>query len=332
MGMSVTDVLLKTVLQIGLDDLKANPYLVQDALSGLVSNPLLAKKYGQNEVDNAKNWIQNNKIEISFKYRNDKDNYPCISIEQLDAPMKADQQTLGDERPGSESVVLRPSDISKPIPFIINPFQPTGYDPTFGLVGVPDNVNLARLSPGMVLMDPSTGNAWEILDLMAEGIVIASNSKLTGTKLAVAPQFAYYKAKQKAIFSTESWRIGCHVHGDPSTLLWLNSFVKYIILRYRALLERNNMSEITFSNSPLSPDSNWGQPGAEVNFARFMTLNCLVEETWLDEPARILEAIGIDDGTRSGIKILSNLNPPPGEGTDQQLWTTTKDSIYSSES
>ena len=43
------------------------------------------------------------------------------------------------------------------IPYVVPPFIPYGYDPATGEVGVPEGVDIAPVSPGMVLVNPVQG-------------------------------------------------------------------------------------------------------------------------------------------------------------------------------
>jgi len=322
-----TDVILKTIIELGIEDLRKNPYLVQDALSQMISSPLLRSKYGQKEIDNAVEWLKNNAIDVAMVFRNDKDKFPLVTIQMNSSPQKVEYGTLNDDTP--DSVTLKPNDISKPIPFIVNPFTPISYDKETGFVETPSNVRTSRLRAGQILVDPTTGNGWQIIDTNC-GLYIEPGSDMNATQLAVVPQYAFYRARVKQQRFTEQWTIGCHCHGDPSTLLWLHTLVFYILLKYRLTLEANGLAEIVLSHDGMQPNSNWGSLGGETIFSRNISMSAVVEHTWLEEPARMVEAAvfeeTVDSVIKTGIKVLSNYKSDNLViDTENESWLTVKD-------
>ena len=50
------DIVVKNLLTLGLEDLRTNPWLVQDALSGVIGPATSTDLYGQKEIQNALTW------------------------------------------------------------------------------------------------------------------------------------------------------------------------------------------------------------------------------------------------------------------------------------
>jgi hypothetical protein len=103
--------------------------------------------------------------------------------------------------------------------------------------------------------------------------------------------------------------------------------VLYTILRYReSLLEGRQFTQSSVSSSDLVQNPNFEGPGGENVFSRYITLTGQVENSWLKTPFRIIEAVEIneenEEGFRSGIKILSNLDSPESLDTEDDIWTT----------
>ena len=111
------DVIVAESIRQGLDDIRKNIWLLDDIFSAFVKQPALAEKYGQKEIDAAKDWFLNNKIEVNLRYRNDKDQFPCVTIAMGGSVEKDDMKHLGDL--STEVETLMPNQIGKPIPYIV---------------------------------------------------------------------------------------------------------------------------------------------------------------------------------------------------------------------
>ena len=323
------DVTLKLAIEQSLEDIRTNPYLI-DNIMGQFKEPHL-KSYGDKEIARCKEWFLNNKIEVLLRYRLDKDEFPCITIALNSSTEMDDMKHLGDT--STESAILLPSDINKPIGFIVKPFTPSELDRDSGFVGIPEGTkNLNAIRPDMILVDPATGNGYPILEVVDGGVMIEADLSITASKLAVVPKYQFYEAKVEHSFFRESYTIGCHVHGDPSTLLWLHAIVTYALLRYKeSLLEARGFSQTSIVSSDFAPNQHLSTPGGENVFSRFVTITGMVENSWIKSPMRIVEAVEIIDkksdpeSLKAGIKIISNLNPPDFLDTDNDLWTTIEE-------
>ena len=154
------DVVIKEAIDLGLDDLRKNPWLIEDIFSDFIENPILAQKYGMKEIENAKNFLKNNKIHIFMAHRLDKEEMPCITIALGDSTEDKSLATLADQSADIED--LDPEDIGKPIQYIIKPFEVVSYNSATGVVVIPKDDNFQYINEGMLLVDSSTGNAWVI--------------------------------------------------------------------------------------------------------------------------------------------------------------------------
>lgn len=320
------DVLISELIRQGLDDLRKNIWLLDDVFSSFVQVEAFREKYGQKEIDRAKEWFANNKIDVYMRYRNDKDEMPCVTVALGGSDEIVDMKSLGDLSPEIETLI--PSKIGKPIPYMVKPFVPASYDSNTNIVVAPDSTSLRRATPGMLLVDTETGNGYVISQVYDQSItIIPGTEPFEAQRVAVAPKYPFYRVRREHTFFSENYQIGCHVHGDPSTLLWLHSIVLYLILRYReSMLEGRGFAQSSVSSTDLMPNSAMSQPGGETVFSRFISLNGQVENSWLKLPERVIETaeLGKTDasGFKYGIKILSNLDGDGGEG-DEQLWTTS---------
>lgn len=319
MGIFQTDLTVKTAIELGMEDMRKNPWLLDDALSDCVQNEWLKDKYGQKQIDAFKEWYANNQVDIYMREREDKDRMPCITITLPPGSEKDEMKTMADQ--STESVMLLPNEINKPIPFVVKPFDFTSYDEDTGEIPVDINMKgMNNVAAGMILVDPDTGKGYVILEITDDSIIIESDlDNVNPTKLAVVPQHQYYTARREHTFFQETVTITCHAHGDPQTLLWLWTIALYSLLRYReSMLEAQGFTESTVSYG--SMDNYYTQNGAEAVWTRTISLTGMVENSWIKSPRRIIESVALREkkvtGYVGGIRILSNSEP---DIVDQQL-------------
>jgi hypothetical protein len=318
------DVIIKTAIELGLEDLKKSPWIIDDIFSDFIENPYLAQKYGMKEIQRAKEFFFNNKIHIFMHHRIDKEEFPCVTIGVGSSSEDKSLATLGDQSVNVQD--LDPDKINQPLTFIIPEFTPNSYVSSTGTMTLPSSDNFQYVSEGMILVDLDTGSGYIVRSKKAGNkIVITAGTELSGDRYAIAPKYQFYRARAERIISQETYNIGCHAHGDPSTLLFLYAIVKYSLLRYReGLLEYNNFQLSTISSSEMVENQSFG---ADNVFSRYITLTGQVEESWLKTPFRVIEAVDIkeEDGS-SGIKICANEVTIEGsEESENDLWTTIKE-------
>ena len=326
-GIFQGDIFIKLAIELGIEDMRKTPWLIDHMLEDLRENRYTKEKYGKKQIEACKEWLLNNKIDVYVRPRDDRDKLPCVTIELGSSTEKIDMKTMADE--STESIMLLPNKIGKPIPFIISPFVPTGYDESTGDLSVDPSVDLSIVTPGMVLVNPSNGNGYVIQDIVAGGLQIEPGQEIDASQLAIVPHYQYYKARIEHSFFEETYIISANAHGDPQNVMFLWSIVKYSILRYReSLLEANGFAESSV-NSGGGPDANtvWTTPGGEKAYTRVLTLNGQIENSWIKSPRRIIESVSFSEketcnGIEGGIKILSNLDSPGFIDKSQEIWTT----------
>jgi hypothetical protein len=321
------DVIIKAAIEQGLEDMRKNVWLLDDVLSQFVKEESLKNKYGQKEIDAAKEWFLNNNISVYLQHRIDKDQLPAVIIGLGYSNELDEMKHMGDL--STEVETLMPSQIGKPIPYVVKPFTPTSYDDSEGTVGFPKELNIQPIAPGMILVDPDTGNGYEIKAILpGRKIQIEPNLDLDSTRLAVVPKYQFYRVRREHSFFAESYTIGCHVHGDVAPLLWLHAIVAYILLRYReSLLEGRCFSQSKISSSDLMPNQDMNVPGGENVYSRYITLTGQVENSWLKTPKRVIESAILEnepdkeEGFKGGIKIISQ-QAPDFLDSEEEPWTT----------
>ena len=324
-GIFQGDLIIKAAIELGLKDMREHPYVIEDVFRSLIENPLLNRVYGIKEIAKAKEFILNNDIPVYMHHRLDKKEYPCITIALGSSTEDTSLSRLGDATPFYED--FTPSEIGKPIPYIVPPFHYESYDSETGILVIGDNdvsENIQYLHAGMVLVDPDTGNGYIIEGISGNcEIQLSAGLTLPKCKLAVIPSTPLWRARREMSTSQTQYNIGCHVDGDPSYLIFLHDIVRYTLFRYKeSLLETNNFQLSRLSSSDIVKND---YHGVENVYSRWITLSGQVEETWLKSPKRFIEAIAFKDNEAelfdSGIKIISKERLKDAD-LPNTLWTT----------
>jgi len=331
-GIFQGDIFIKTAIELGIDDMRKNPWLIDHMLEDLKNNPYTKEKYGEKQIDACKEWLANNKIDVYMRLRNDRDQPPCITIEMGPSNEKEDMKSMADQ--STETTILLPNKINKPIPYVIKPFVPTGYVIATGEVMLDPDIDTSGVSEGMILVNPVLGVGYPIQSIGPDGLFIEPGIEIEASQLGIVPQYQYYVARIEHSFFDETYNIGCHAHGDPQTVLWLWAITKYSILRYReSLLEANGFAQSSISSGDVGLNRDWTTPGGEQAFSRYMTLRGQIENSWIKSPRRIIESVVFKKKVpkscntyTGGIKIISNLDTPDFIDKSTQLWTTIEDS------
>lgn len=320
------DVIIKTAIELAVKDMLENPWIIDDIFSSFVDNPILNIKYGQKEIERAKEWILNNKINFFMQYRIDNMEFPAVTISMGNSDEDKNLATLADQSVHIEE--LDPCGIGKPIKFIVKPFNVVSYNKETGIIEMPESTEGSEfIGKDMLAIDPETGNGYVIEESSSENTFkITPGSDLNVKKLAIVPKYQIYRARRERIISQESYTIGCHAHGDPANLLFLFNLVKYSLLRYReGLFEFNNFQLGTIRCTDMVKNDAFGSDNV---YSRFITLSGQAEEDWLKTPYRVWEAVDFVDKDNAlspevGIKVCSNENTHEGTvEAENDLWET----------
>lgn len=312
------DIRIKTMLEVGLEDIAKNDWLLNDVLGDTLCNQYIRERYGT-QIASCKQWLANNRIYIFMSERDDKMEFPCITIEMGTSNEKADMKHMADL--STQSTILYPNDINKPIPFVLKS-TPGSYDPTTGIFSFSSNVDLSAVAPGMILVNPATGSGFAIQSVtQANQVNLMPNMNIPTGPYGIIPKFQQYEAKIGHTFMQESYKITCNAT-DQQTNLWLHSIAVYSLLRYRqVLLEKDGFAESMISSSKMYPHPDYSDAG-QVIWSRDINLTGQVENRWCIQPHRFIEDIAFP----GGVKIESNLNSTP-EDLSNVNWVTIAESL-----
>jgi hypothetical protein len=331
MGIFQTDALLKTLLEQTIQDIKQNLWLLDYILDDFVTNPFLKSKYGQKQIESAKEWFADgrNNINVQLQFSKDKEKFPAVFLTLGSSAEDQELRTMGDV--GTENLTLMPNQVGQPIPYVIPPFIPTSFDPVSGLVGVPIGTDLSPVSQGMVLINPSNGNGVVIQGVQNGEIQVQAGVELDSSQFGVIPQYRFFTSRLGRSFFNENWNITL-VTNDPQTLLWMHSITVYGLLRYREFLEHNGFLQTYFSSTDIFT-SEFSNAEGEEFFARQITMFGKVEQKFIRGLHRNIESVLLRDqnpeavtlenpkGYTGGVKIISNETTPPLHQNDTNWFT-----------
>jgi len=324
-GIFQGDALFKRVIELMLEDIRHNPWLIDHIFSQLKENSYLADKHGQKEIENIKDWFASNKVSIFMKNRLDGIEYPCVIIKLGSSIDREDLRTLGDQ--DLDILEFNPEDIDQPIPYIVSPFDIASYDDSTKIVTFPTGTTTEDVGTGMLLVDPSNGNAYTIESIVDQDKVkILDTLDMTGvTRVGVFPQYPIYRARVESRTFEQQYVFECKAHGEPAYAIWLHDVVLYGLMRYNeALMEGNGFQLAGFQSMDILKDAT----GGDNVYMRNIKINGLAKMEWVKSPTRIIEVAKLKDSdsetaSPAGIKILANL---PDEIADEcSSWQTVED-------
>lgn len=288
MGVLSSDILIKTMLEASLADLRKNKWIVEDIFGTLAQDYLASKDYGFKEVEAATSWFLNNEIPVLMAYRiADTVPVPCIVISYNDNSEAMDRTSLGDQR-------------------LIDPFDPTGivtnarnltptfsvesYDTETGIVVVPSTINMANIREGQYLVANKTNKAYVIYEILGNrSFRIAPELRENFSKSHIRTKFGVWNLEQEISFINESYTIACHANGDVGCCLWMWQVVMYCLMRYKESYLEGRLFELSKVSSSAIQRNNSFQ--ADNVFSRYITLTGVVPITWIKYAAPKLEVI-----------------------------------------
>lgn len=318
MSLFLGDIRIKTMIELGLEDISKNPWLLNDVLGDTVANQYLRERYGK-QIESCKQWLKNNRINITLsEQQGDKMDFPAISIEIGASNEKLEMKHMGDL--STQKIRLIPNEINKPMPYVIKPASGS-YNPISGAWTFTDTISILGVSPGMVLVDPVNSIGYVIQSITQDNQVnLEKNLVIPASNLGVIPEYQFYEARIGHAFMQEPYKISCHGN-DQQTLLWLHSIVVYSLLRYRqVLLEKDGYAESVISSGKMYPNPDYSDAG-QVIWSRDVNITGQVENRWIMQPHRIMENFQFEPG---GIKIISNITDT-FENLNNVTWSTLKD-------
>lgn len=317
MGILAVDLLLKSMLEFALADLRANPWLLDDVFSGLATDPLMRAEYGWKEVEAAKKWFLGVEIPVLLQHRvGDKPPIPCIGIAYNPGREREDRASLADD--GSIEEVE-----SGKILKIYSNFTPESYNPNTGEMVFPDGITTDVLSAGQFVVTQD-GKAFKISKVKSGAkFIIAKDLQEDFTSCYIAPGSSLYNVHREQTFHQETYTVGAHAQSNPAHTMWLWQIIFYSLMRYKEVaLEARGFELSTVDYSALERNQDFP---VENVFSRYLNVTGVVEASWIKFRARRFDNAVIKVVICDGDGV-----PPPTMdfyGPDLPTWVVDDDEV-----
>lgn len=280
-GILPVDIVLRSVIQLGLRDMRLHPDLLDDCLSTLTDDDETEIFYGANEAARAKEWFLRTDLPVKIVEGYDPPSATSITIgihegQETDA-------TLADGH--YETTVV--DDTTWQV--LAGPLTPTSYDPTAGVIVFPDAFTLF-LVPGMLVVDRE-GGEHPILTAGTRTATIARGA-FDLTDMTVRGMRPDSKKQLQSVVERETYRIGAWTHGEPIFMSWLFWILKYVMYRARFDLERRGMERVQYSTTGPASVSDVG--AVENVFSRFIVVSASVRQVWASRAMGRLYNVDLD--------------------------------------
>lgn len=313
-GIHQSDIIIRTALLAAIQDLRANPQLLDMVFSSLPRDSQTQAEYGEKSVDSAKQWFMKTDIPVSMVPRIDEGKWPRITISLADS--SEFENTLGD-------VHYEPVEFSNTgvWPALTTIFTPIQYNPQTGLIVLPSDItdNLIVV-PGMYIVDKA-GDAFQFLKLDESGLYITPNSVIDLTNAVIKGVQPMSAVHMESATFKETYHIGLHVGQEPVYLTYLHSIIVFALLRYRQQYEARGFERSSFSSSDFIKDEGFQ---SELVFSRYITISGVVRNYW---PKAIVSTI-------NSVSSIIRVNPAdklptgPNDVTkDNALWVGQNDDL-----
>lgn len=317
------DLVIRSALVEGIADLRKHPWMIDDIFAQCAQEASLSQEYGYKEIRRAREWFEAHDIPVVMDHRKDDIRLPCITVHLSKASEALDRTNLGDQGldeflgGDADEQVIDPKETEIRPVVILGPFTPESYNPTTGLITLPEGLDTTDVYPGQFVL-ATDGTAYEVGDVPSAtsiSITAGTDADLSGAR--VIPQFQTQVLRRELTYYRETYQLGLHVHGDPAQLFWLYSIIVFVLLRYKeALLEARGYSLSTFEGTDMIRNDAFEK---ENVYSRYIIIRGDVQYDWVKYVAQRIE------GTRiTGIKVFDPGDTPDALADDEekQGWGT----------
>ncbi len=271
-GVFQSDIIIRTAIIAAINDLRANPWLLDYVFASLRSDSLTLNDYGDSEIARAKEWFQKTNIAVIWNIGLNEPQLPAISIALQSSQEVESEGTLSDTH-------YQPfEDNNWNWPVLVGPITPTGYTASTGTIVLDPTFIDIVLAPGMVVVTRA-GKQYPILEVTDVGTVkIAAGTvdDFDGMVIKTANP-AYITELESAVFR-EVYALGCHVDSEPVHLTYLHSILVFVLKRYnQALLEARGFERSTITSTDFKRED--GEL-PEFLYSRYIQITGSVRQAW----------------------------------------------------
>ncbi len=314
-----SDLYHSRVMQLMIEDLRKNRFLIDDILSDVTSDPILKTLYGAKEIEKF-NLLVNKEIQVSMEYAVDTAKFPAIAIRvgggSEDISKTGDALSDGYE---SEEVPTNSlGGVFKTPRILLGPVTPESYDYTTGKMVFSDKVSLSRVFDQMIVYDEINKKEYPIsLVLDDSTLFIEPGVRPNLTNMTIRSRTNTALNVRRSYFTSEQVTFICCAV-DPVEVIYLYQLVMYLIGRHRLeYFETKNFRASTLTYSPIYKLAE----DPSLLFARDITLNGTVEHSYIESTTRPIDGMGHD------VRIADMGKTPAGilPQVSTQGWSSEED-------
>lgn len=274
-GIHQSDVIIRSAIIAGLEELRDNPWLLDFCFRGLRYDGLTSEEYGDREIQNAVRWFLSTRVDVRMADIPDVPSFPLINI-MLHSSVE-DAPTLGDVH-YDPVLSFGPREVGRRQAAVIESFTPSSVEDQ--VVTLPPTLSTAAIVPGVhILFDPAYNLGYPIERIVSDRSfqIVGTPKNLAG--LRVLPKDDTYAVNFESSVFRETYIIGVHAVSEQKYAIYLHSVLMFLLLRNRQrLLEGRGFDRTTITSGPL--DENQFFASAERVFSRTVQVAGYVRQYW----------------------------------------------------
>jgi len=281
-GIAQSDILIRSAIIRALENMRANPSLVDTVFQSLVEDELTRDVYGEKQIALAKEWFLNTEIPVMMNFRVAEEALPCITI-SLQESVEA-EQIHGD-------VHYVPQETTDgDWPALTPPFTPLAYSPTSGIMLLPANLMGDQLvAPGMLVVNRDGREYPVVANLGDDEISLKPFTAGDFTNAIIRGATKRFVTTVESVDFKESYQIGIHVMSEPLHLLVLHSILKFCLLKFKQdLLESRGFERSVLASTDFRRNMEFDM---EEVFSRFINITGYVRQYWPKDTKPMIDVV-----------------------------------------
>lgn len=311
-GVHQSDVIIRSAIISALDDLRANPWLLDHAFASLPKDTLTKPEYGQREVDRAKKWFMSTRIPVLMSHQINEPTLPCITISLIESAEA--ETTLSDTH------YVPAQDDSRVWPDLSARFTPISFYQASGYLTVPDAIGDALvLAPGMQIVD-GQGRSHEVLEIIdIYTVMIAENTNADFRNSVIRGQRPSGIMQIESVRMKEVYAVGTHAQAEQTHLTYLHTLLVFCLYRYKMrFLEARGFERSVVSSSDFRRNEAFEN---ELVWSRHINISGYVSHVWPGDSTQKITNLD------TIIRVDESRHLPPDTDPDDHLWIGDEDSL-----
>jgi len=282
MSFTLPDLVIESVIRDGLEQVKQDNTILDDVFGNLLA-VYNTRKYGTNEIQRIKDYINNHNIAVVHSFHLVASKMPCISI-QLGAESEAqDYARIGD----GDDIFMEALSAQELMDneFVNDTFT---YDPATGKVTFTNPIDATKLHIGnRFVQDPVDV---PVLGILADGVIIEKGLTLTADPAIVRSFIQERMIETSNIYDNVNLLVGIHTE-EPLLTKYLYVLVKYFLKSRKQSLSARCLSETKVSGSDFTRDLGYK---ADNIFTRYITVMGKSSDTWRADQVDQFDCVELD--------------------------------------